>query len=138
MTPINIASCFRKSGAFPFNRNFFTEGDFLPSSVTDRPIVDKSSPSASQKLNFHSALLYASENVQEPQDFSPEDIFEINLSTVSGFSIASSNACKDVTLSKKILQNPQEFEGFPKWTARKQVKGRKRGKRLILTDIHKN
>lgn len=45
MTPINIASGFRKSGIFPFNRDIFTEDDFLSSSVTDRPINTKHSKS---------------------------------------------------------------------------------------------
>ncbi|XP_072380813.1 uncharacterized protein [Diabrotica undecimpunctata] len=39
MTPVNIASAFRKSGIFPFDRHVFAEEDFLSSFVTDRPLV---------------------------------------------------------------------------------------------------
>lgn len=38
MTPANIISGFRKTGIFPFNRNVFSEQDFLGSAVTDREI----------------------------------------------------------------------------------------------------
>ncbi|EDS28122.1 conserved hypothetical protein [Culex quinquefasciatus] len=37
MTRNNIASSFRATGIFPFDRNIFTEEDFLPSTVSDRP-----------------------------------------------------------------------------------------------------
>ena len=37
MTPENIQSGFRVSGIFPYNRNIFTDDEFLPSQVTDRP-----------------------------------------------------------------------------------------------------
>lgn len=39
MTPVNISQAFRKCGIFPFDPNIFTEIDFLPSTVTDRPEV---------------------------------------------------------------------------------------------------
>lgn len=37
MTPRNITNAFAKCGIYPFERHIFTEEDFLPSSVTDRP-----------------------------------------------------------------------------------------------------
>lgn len=37
-TPKNIQSGFRVSGVFPYNRDIFTDDEFLASSVTDRPI----------------------------------------------------------------------------------------------------
>jgi hypothetical protein len=36
LTPINIHSGFRKTGIYPFNREIFSEYDFLMSAVTDR------------------------------------------------------------------------------------------------------
>lgn len=36
MTPVNIASAFKKCGIFPFDPEVFTEIDFMPSLVTDR------------------------------------------------------------------------------------------------------
>ena len=38
--PNNIVNRFKCTGFFPFNENIFTEIDFLPAAVTDRPIVD--------------------------------------------------------------------------------------------------
>ena len=36
-TPVNIMSGFKSAGIWPFNRNAFSEADFTPASVTDRP-----------------------------------------------------------------------------------------------------
>lgn len=46
MTPINITNAFRKCGIFPLNRDIFSDLDFLPSNVTDRPepMVDDGRP----------------------------------------------------------------------------------------------
>lgn len=40
MTPLNITKSFAKCGIYPFDRLIFTDEDFLPSSVTDRPCPD--------------------------------------------------------------------------------------------------
>ncbi|CAH1967356.1 unnamed protein product [Acanthoscelides obtectus] len=40
MTPENIMNGFRGTGIYPFNKNIFTDGDFLSSSVTDREQID--------------------------------------------------------------------------------------------------
>jgi hypothetical protein len=41
MTPVNITNAFKKCGIYPFDDSIFTDADFLPSSVTDRPDPDK-------------------------------------------------------------------------------------------------
>ncbi|XP_011858146.1 PREDICTED: tigger transposable element-derived protein 6-like [Vollenhovia emeryi] len=41
---INIVNGFKATGIWPFNRDIFTEDDFLASSVTDRPYKDNASP----------------------------------------------------------------------------------------------
>ncbi|KAG1702374.1 hypothetical protein GQR58_004503 [Nymphon striatum] len=38
MTPVNIQSGFRVSGIYPLDRNIFTDDEFLPADVTDRPL----------------------------------------------------------------------------------------------------
>jgi hypothetical protein len=43
-TPVNIKAGFRVSGVFPFNVDIFTEEDFMPSAVTDRPFELLSDP----------------------------------------------------------------------------------------------
>lgn len=37
MTPTNIVNAFKKCGIFPYDDQLFTDADFLPSTVTDRP-----------------------------------------------------------------------------------------------------
>ena len=44
VTPQNIQSGFRASGVWPFNPHIFTEADFMPSAVTDRPNPEESVP----------------------------------------------------------------------------------------------
>lgn len=39
VTPSNILAGFKACGISPFNRDIFQEHDFLPSSVTDRPLI---------------------------------------------------------------------------------------------------
>lgn len=39
MSPVNIASSFKKTGIFPFDKHVFTDEDFMSSSVTDREQV---------------------------------------------------------------------------------------------------
>ena len=39
VTPRNVAAGLVKAGVFPFNRDLFTDQDFAPSSVTDRPLT---------------------------------------------------------------------------------------------------
>ncbi|KAJ8935687.1 hypothetical protein NQ314_012686 [Rhamnusium bicolor] len=46
MTLENIQAAFKKAGIFPYDRYVFTEIDFLPSKVTDRPdLTIEDSPS---------------------------------------------------------------------------------------------
>ena len=44
-SPTNIISGFRSTGIFPLNTDIFTEEDFLPSDVTDRPYPAVTAPS---------------------------------------------------------------------------------------------
>lgn len=37
VTPENIISGYRKTGIFPFDRDVFSDADFLPSAISDRP-----------------------------------------------------------------------------------------------------
>lgn len=39
VTPVNVMSAFRKAGIWPYDPNVFTEDDYAPSYVTDRPLA---------------------------------------------------------------------------------------------------
>ncbi|XP_050678651.1 jerky protein homolog-like [Leptidea sinapis] len=40
VTPINICNAFKKAGIWPYNSNVFTDEDYAPSFVTDRPMPE--------------------------------------------------------------------------------------------------
>lgn len=65
MTPSNIKSGFRKTGIFPFDRHIFTDNDFMPSEVTNRPLEDASNaPGPSQPYESHEASSNAPGSLQ--------------------------------------------------------------------------
>lgn len=45
-SPVNIANGFKVAGIVPFDRNIFTDSDFAPSFVTDRPMTEVPEPSS--------------------------------------------------------------------------------------------
>lgn len=126
MTPINIISGFRKSGIFPFNRDVFTQDDFLPSSVTDRPTSDSRLDCSNQNI------------VTGEQNTLNHDVIEMPPSTSSlatNYAESSADKTKLAPSTKKIFLSPQEFRGFPKAAPRKNtLQNRRRGKSFIPTD----
>lgn len=123
MTPVNIISGFRKSGIFPYNRDVFTEDDFLPSCVTDRP-----EPSTSSNTINESSVLDSTKNDKQPQEKTPSPIGLREKDSAIG------DNSKAPTITRKTFLTPREFRGFPKAAQRKQVQNRKRGKSFIPTD----
>lgn len=105
LIPSNIISGFKKSGIFPFNRNVFTDSDFMSSSVTDRPL-ENCDPSTS---NMHSEIVQ------------PAPANENDKPSTS-------------TQEKKDFVSPQVFQGYPKSLPRKNTTHRKKGRSTILTD----
>ena len=51
MTPTNIHSGFRVSGIFPFDRDIFSDEEFMPSNVTDRLMEITETPSTPSSSN---------------------------------------------------------------------------------------
>ena len=159
MTPVNITSAFRKCGIFPYDPDVFTEIDFLPSSVTDRP--REASPS-SDVTNAESPLpdenLFASEsrNVESPYLLDDEHVSppaetqsaSKNLTMEAG----PSKACAEISMARattptsekessveascsKPFKSPKEFmpplKSGPRTGTRKP---RKLGKSMVATD----
>lgn len=58
MVPNNIVKGFKVTGFVPFNEDIFTEDEFLPATVTDRPMpqetpITPENPRASEKPRHH-------------------------------------------------------------------------------------
>lgn len=116
-TPINIKSGFRCTGISPFDRNIFTEQDYMSSTVTDRiPNEDQINPSAaSSELSgiTQSAALDA-------------NITEANLEpSTSGINVPN----------KRNFISPEVIRPYPKAPPKKEnSRGRPKKKSIIATD----
>lgn len=56
MTPKKICSAFKATGIFPFNRDIFTDDDFAPSDVTDRPLENEPPNITEESGHNHSVV----------------------------------------------------------------------------------
>jgi hypothetical protein len=119
-TPVNIQSGFRVSGIWPFNREIFSDDDFLPSYVTDRP-----PPPSSETIALpadSSALL--PDNAHQPGPSKTQDCVT---DIVSPEGTSKTQDCLTDIVS------PEQIRPYPKAAPRKQT-GRRKGKTRILTD----
>lgn len=71
-TPTNIKAGFRCTGILPFDRDIFTDKDFLSSYVTDRPNPDHSETVVDQQLNETIMNSPSTSNAQSSNFVSPE------------------------------------------------------------------
>lgn len=133
ITPINIMAGFRVSGIHPFNRDIFTEADFLPSYVTDR-----SSPPATENCDQLPPL--------EPDSFLPshQQTTEVTATTLTTVVVSPSSSHQqsiDVIVTPSTsgvpppVVSPEDIRPFPKAGERKGRKcSRRKRKSAILTD----
>ncbi|KAB0790097.1 hypothetical protein PPYR_15584 [Photinus pyralis] len=108
-TPNNIQNGFAVTGIWPYNRDIFTDQDFLPAEVTNRPFVTNTPVDNPVQLN-EDAIIMPKERTPSPQP-------STSRSSKSGGHFT-----------------PQQIKPFPKAPARKQQKGRRKRKSEILTD----
>lgn len=115
VTPINVKSGFRCTGIWPYDRNIFSEEDFLSSYVTDRPMNDEINDDGTLVQNESDSDIAASSH--NPQTDTPEQ------ATL----LPSNNNLEYVS--------PEIIRPFPKAGLRKETrKGRKKKKSIIATD----
>lgn len=127
-TPRNIVAGFRKTGIFPFDRNIFSETDFLRSTVTDKPLVsneqERKENGDSDNINDTASTSKCSETKSFVSEIGNSD----NKTECSG-------STNNENVDQNELVKPEEILPFPKVTiTKKKRQGRKSRKSLILTD----
>lgn len=119
VTPKNIKSGFSVTGIWPFNKDIFTDEDFLPSSVTDRPFVanveDGVTENVSTSVNLQTANLENADILSQP--------------STSGAQISAIQKC----LPTHHI-SPEHIRPFPKAGPRKLTRRRNVRVSAILTD----
>lgn len=151
-TPQNIQSGFRVSGVFPYNRDIFTDVDFLASSVTDRPNpdingVDKVAPQTNE-IEQNEASTTAIGQTENNIDNNYSTNIKVlpaasELKTPVQVCIGNSRNATQVErqdpccsgLAKPLKVTPECVRPFPKASARKTKRVNKRKREsAILTD----
>lgn len=120
LTPLNISSGFRVSGIFPLNTEIFTDADFMPSFVTDRPNPEKSTND---------------ENILNNQVGGAVEEVEVSLSGSNLDLERQLEAESPQPGPSRAFPTPEEIRPFQKADPRKTTKkGRKKRTTAILTD----
>ncbi|XP_050301599.1 uncharacterized protein LOC126739820 [Anthonomus grandis grandis] len=142
MTPSTITNAFRKTGIFPFDRNIFSEVDFMPSSVTDRPDpgdrnlyildqeVENGNPDDRDDIEENTNSSQRDMSKEKATISNQPDGIEKNLNIESP--IPSTLYQQN---NENIFISPKEFQPPLRAAARKNTrKRRKAGRSLIATD----
>ena len=129
ITPRNIISGFQVTGIYPFNRDIFSESDFLPSYSTDRP-DHRTEVSA---VDF-SITKQTSSTELSADDFSITNQTNLNrsnstLSTSKEGNFLDSNATPGSTPSSSLLPSPEEVRPLEKAQPRKLTKNKVRNRK---------
>lgn len=119
-TPRNIIRGFESAGIVPFNSEIFTDDDYLPSFVSDRPL--------NQPKETEPTPSISTQNIQSPRSCDVEQ----GPSKNGHISISSSPTVDP--LSTINVVSPEEVRPFPKAGPRKIGVSRKKRKSCILTD----
>lgn len=137
-TPNNITHSFQVSGLHPLNEIIFKDYEFLPSSVTDRPM-----PMSFDQPGTQSGPIEDNSDRTEPISFEgqPEtqslSYIEYNSSTPGTSSNNGVTQHSPASFQNQISSNlvsPEELRPYPKAQPQKESKkGRPKGKSCILT-----
>ncbi|KAK4883360.1 hypothetical protein RN001_006679 [Aquatica leii] len=153
IVPNNITSGFRVSGIYPFNRDIFTDQDFLPSNVTDRenpnntPVnlletgrqdkdkmdVLDNPPSTSAVLGMDA--LISPENIRSASTPSTSALLKMDalVSRVSTEDMRpTSTPLTSVVLKMDALVSPEDIRPLPKTGERKTGVQRKKNVNLLF------
>jgi hypothetical protein len=112
LTPKNIKSGFLVTGVWPFNRDIFTDENFLPSAVTDRPLQDTENLTRTSECHISNSYLDIS--------YQP---------STSGLKTGPSTSQGNLHHVSSV-----EIRPFPKAEAVKETRKRKPRVSAVLTD----
>lgn len=150
MTPTNISNAFKKCGIYPFDRNIFSDEDFLPSEVTNRPNPNNNGSDDSQKSE-ETVTAFQNQNDQNQANIGKIQSVNTGEST-AGPSVVRNGNCStnlsqpqplsstnsvDITAGPSFIPfiPPQKFMPPLKAKPRKTIrKIRKAKKSIIATD----
>ncbi|CAH2108862.1 unnamed protein product [Euphydryas editha] len=149
MTPTNIINSFKKTGIYPFDRDIFTEEDFLPSTVTDRPNpntiqnpldvslqdirdIERNSPSVLETETLPGAEPEREQDPLETQYVSPKAL--IVTKQLQQPIKPQCSKSKDVLVLPGAFVSPSQFRQPLKALPRANKRKRKPGRSLIATD----
>ena len=136
LTPMNIVNSFRKCGIFPFDRNVFTDLDFMATQVTDREIEPteesgKDVPVGSSKSDVNNITTNDATIITSTETSSSN----IPSTSQSSHSLSAA-ACTSDAVKKAVMKNPPEIRPFPKASRAMdgtETKKRRIGKSMIAT-----
>ena len=128
-TPENVIAGFRVSGVWPFDRYIFSNVDYLPSDITDRPAPEDNHADDIAPTVGPSRSLTTSGEDNHAVDISPTVPQPRALSSPAG-SIDTSLTAKAST----SFSTPETFRGYPKAGPRStSTKGRTMGRAMVAT-----
>lgn len=142
VTGRNITSGFSASGIWPLNADIFTEQDFLPSQVTDRPI-DTKQMTATDKHEDNYNLSEKPQSSSENPDARITSFVDINNISLENNGnaaqpdpIASTSRASvdEATTSAVKVFSPELIRPLPKALPRKRSQNRRKIKSAVLTD----